>query len=153
MNNQPSSIQSKCQCGAVHLEVAQAPLMRFYCHCLYCQEVYRRAYSDVTIVPGAQVKLLQHGKLDVKRYWSGLRRETCGHCGTPVMARMPFNLLGNITLLPGFNYVDSGILPMPKAHLFYHRRVEDVDDGVPKYNGFIRSELCAMRLMREARRT
>ena len=31
-------------------------------------------------------------------------------------------------------------LDAPSIHIFYHRRVEDIEDNLPKYSGFILSQ-------------
>ena len=60
------------------------------------------------------------------------------------MSPMPFVRLA---FVPIDNYPDQVVLPPPKMHIFYHRRVADVSDALPKYSGQWRSQLAATPLI------
>jgi hypothetical protein len=45
------------------------------------------------------------------------------------------------------NLKPSVELPDPAMHIFYHRRVREVRDEVPKVSGYWRSELAVTRLV------
>ena len=49
-------MRGSCTCGANSFEVkAGAPMQRFYCHCLYCQQFMGKPYTDVTLVRAKNV--------------------------------------------------------------------------------------------------
>ena len=54
---------------------------------------------------------------------------------------------GNLILVPTTNYPDIAALPEPTMHLFYNRRVEDIDDNLPKYNGFVQSQAMMVKAL------
>jgi len=60
------------------------------------------------------------------------------------MALAPFVRLA---FVPVGNVRDAQILPSPSAHIFYDRRVEDVEDSIPKFSGYWPSELAVTRLI------
>jgi hypothetical protein len=54
---------------------------------------------------------------------------------------------GNLVLVPTTNYPDVAALPKPTMHLFYNRRIEDMDDDLPKYNGFVQSQAMIVKAL------
>lgn len=50
-----------------------------------------------------------------------------------------------LAFIPATNFVDQSQLPPAAAHIFYHRRVRDVADDLPKYSGYWMSELAVVR--------
>ena len=53
-------------------------------------------------------------------------------------SRLP--LLPKMTVIPSGNIVEQAALPMPAMHIFYHRRLEDANDDLPKYSGLFKSQ-------------
>ena len=54
---------------------------------------------------------------------------------------------GNLVLIPTNNYPDIAALPEPTMHLFYNRRVEDINDDLPKYKGFAQSQAMIVKTL------
>jgi len=54
---------------------------------------------------------------------------------------------GNLILVPTTNYPDIAALPEPTMHLFYNRRVADMDDDLPKSNGFAQSQAMIVKAL------
>ena len=52
-----------------------------------------------------------------------------------------------LAFIPAMNFPRRAALPRPTAHIFYHRRVKDVRDRLPKISGYWPSELYASRLV------
>jgi len=52
-----------------------------------------------------------------------------------------------IAFVPAHMYTDSNDLPAPSLHIFYDKHVEDIEDGLPKYSGYLSSELAVTRLL------
>jgi hypothetical protein len=49
-------MRGSCACGANSFEVrAGAPMQRFYCHCLYCQQFMAKPATDVTFARAKNV--------------------------------------------------------------------------------------------------
>ena len=47
-------------------------------------------------------------------------------------------------IVPSAMMPNANELPEPAFHSFYHRRIKDADDSVPKYSGFVVSQLMFM---------
>jgi hypothetical protein len=52
-----------------------------------------------------------------------------------------------LAFVPSRNVPDQAALPMPGAHIFYHRRIADANDLLPKISGYWRSELAVTRMV------
>jgi hypothetical protein len=49
--------------------------------------------------------------------------------------------LPGFTIIPSANFREQAFLPEPSLHIFYHRRVADIGDELPKYSGYWMSQL------------
>jgi hypothetical protein len=135
-----------CECGRVRIEASRVPPARFYCHCTTCQRMYRAPYGDITgswspairVVQGADaLRWERHRWLPVS-----VRRGVCGTCGAPVLGRLQVPP-AMLTFVPARVWDDPGALPPSSGHIFWQSRVADVDDDLPKVEGFWTSELTA----------
>ena len=63
----------------------------------------------------------------------GLRKPTIEFLKTP--------LFPALTIVPSGNVSNPKLLPAPAFHCFYHRRMEDAQDDLPKYGGYLYSQL------------
>lgn len=138
----------KCECGAVELEATVAPKARFICHCTICQKVYGEPFADITALWNMQLRIsLGADQLRYKHHsWfpSSVNRGVCRHCERPVLGRLNLPPLP-VTLVPTQRWVDPTELPPPSGHIFYHSRVADISDELPKTSGLVGSELAATR--------
>jgi hypothetical protein len=50
-----------------------------------------------------------------------------------------------VAFVPARNFGGKAELPEPWAHIFYHRRISDVADSVPKISGYWPSEFFITR--------
>lgn len=132
-------IRAECQCKSNHVLLVNQPIIRFICHCLVCQKYTNKAYSDVSIFLHKDVKHRQIKATSFKRYKlpPNIRRGLCQKCQQP---SIELGILGQLVLLPTMNILDQKFLPPPSMHLFYHRRVVDVEDDLPKYDGLMSSQ-------------
>lgn len=149
MPNQTFNQTCACLCGASQFVVTARPRVRYLCHCTICQTVCRKPYADITALRADYVTLIEGHKIQFKEYRKppAVRRGTCSSCGSSVvdfMSPMPFVRLAFVAT---DTYPDQAILPPPKMHIFYHRRVADVPDALPKYSGQWRSQLAATPLI------
>jgi hypothetical protein len=131
-----------CRCGASRLAVNGEPIGRFYCHCTICQAVYQQPYADVTIFRRGRSPCLTTAPPR-----SGLNRGTCPACAAPVVAFMALGPLRMFAFVRSHNFERPSELPEPSLHIFYHRRVADATDALPKVSGYWVSEMAVSRMI------
>ncbi|WP_201557808.1 GFA family protein [Psychrobacter sp. 72-O-c] len=138
--------QASCSCYSNTYTINNKPIGRFICHCTICQEFTGQAYNDVTILLKSDVSELKLINTKFRR-WKlppNISRGLCTRCNKP---SIEMAVGGNLILVPTANYLDGAALPEPTMHLFYNRRVEDMDDNLPKYNGFVQSQTMMVKAL------
>jgi len=127
-----------CTCGEKAVLVKGSPVIRFICHCKICQKVYRKPFADIVAVRSSQiVKPIDSGIYFAKhRSPPAVNRGVCISCHNPVVAFLPLAPFFGLAFIPAFNFPEEAELPKPLLHSFYDRRVEDVDDDLPKFDGY-----------------
>ena len=137
----------RCPCGASAAQIAGRPLGRFFCHCTICQAVYQQTYADVTVFWGSAVQLPEPCNLQFRRYRlpPALRRGPV--CHAPVLGFLRLAPFMQLAFVPTRNLLQRAALPDPAMHIFYHRHVAEVSDGLPKIAGYWQSELAVTRLV------
>jgi hypothetical protein len=125
-----------------------ALLGRFLCHCTICQDVYKQPYSDVTVFHARAIALAENSALNYKRLRPppAIDRGLCPACGSPVVAFMAFGPMKIFGFVPTRNLERPAELPNASLHIFYHRRVADIADAIPKVSGYWPSELAVTRM-------
>ncbi len=143
------SFTCTCPCGASEAQIAGRPLGRFFCHCTICQGLYQQPYADVTAFWGGAVELPASSRIEFRRYRPppALRRGTCPACHAPVLGFLRLAPFVQLAFVPTRNLPESAALPAPAMHVFYHRHVSEVSDGLPKIAGYWPSELAVTRLV------
>jgi len=143
MNDDSSKQECQCECGSSKFTIQGKPLVRMFCHCTICQEFNNAAYSDVTIFLSKDVHLQDKEKINFNKYKSppAVQRGKCATCNKPAIELLELPLFPALTIIPSENIPSGPRLPKPAAHIFYHRRVENVSDSLPKHSGFIKSQL------------
>jgi hypothetical protein len=149
VTHQPVSEVCACPCGASRFTVVGYPIARLLCHCTICQSLYRQTHADVTVFWAGAVTLQADHRISFKRYRlpPALRRGTCPTCGAPVFGYLRLAPFVQLAFVPSRNFSRPSVLPAASAHIFYHRRVEDVVDGLPKVSGYWRSEWAVAKLV------
>ena len=146
-----SDIPCQCECGQTQLSLIKPPMLRFHCHCTICQNLYKRPFSDVTVMWASNVKLIQGKRMEYRRPGLLLKRGVCTGCEQPLLAYMTLFPGLKLAFVPGNRYSNPsaliGGLPKPSAHIFFHRSEQEIDDGIGKYKGFIVSELVSSWLI------
>ncbi|MCY0914820.1 GFA family protein [Massilia antarctica] len=127
-------LHGSCSCGTFSFETTQAPIGRFVCHCLFCQDFMGAAFSDVSVLKSHQIKMTGTDALIHKKYRlpPNLNRTRCAQCGKPAMETMGAGPM-KVVFVPSKNFVEQYLLPPVKLHAFYNRRVADVGDDLPKF--------------------
>jgi len=143
------SYQCACQCSRSEFTASGRPLARLYCHCQICQALYRQPRADVTIWWGQSVELPEDQRIQFKRYRlpPAISRGTCPSCGLPVVGFLRLAPFVRLAFVPAMNFPRRTGLPRPSAHIFYHRRVRDAADRLPKISGYWPSELFVTKLI------
>lgn len=133
----------RCACGKSAVIVKAKPRMRYYCHCLTCQEVCQSDFSDNTALRFEEVEIAAGSDIEFKKYEKNgvVERGVCNVCRTPVVDFA--QLLPGIkaAFVPGNLYPDQSALPKPNRHIFYHRRTSDVPDSLKKHSGAFSSQV------------
>ena len=92
-------------------------------------------------------KLIEGEHIEYRRPGLLLKRVVCSQCDQPIFATMTLlpSLLKwpgvKLAFVPANRYGDQSVLPQPSAHIFFHRSDTQIEDGIAKYKGFIKSEL------------
>ncbi len=131
-----------CSCGSVRLRVTRPPMLRFMCHCTICQTVYGNPYADVTVVRASGVEIEDENLVAFGRHKAppALDRGLCKSCRQPVAGFLAVAPGFRLAFVPKHMYpAESQILPST-MHIFYGSRTADVDDALPKHNGFWSSQ-------------
>ena len=136
-----AEITARCECGKSQVELKKAPMLRFHCHCTICQNLYKQPYSDVTVMWNKNAKLTQGEHIEYRRPGLLLKRGVCTQCQQPIFATMTLLPGLKLAFIPANRYDDASILPKPSAHIFFHRSEVEMNDGIRKTKGFIKSEL------------
>ena len=133
----------RCSCGHAEFEVHSEALFRVICHCTICQKFNAAAHADILVFKSLQVSSLTEGSVNFDTYKRppNVQRGQCSECQQAVIEVFNFPLMPKLTMVPFAMFVDSTSLTEPCAHMFYEKRVLDVDDELPKYKGFISSQL------------
>ncbi|MFL6627447.1 MAG: GFA family protein [Vitreoscilla sp.] len=141
-------LRGACECGACSFEVHASLKARFRCHCLICQAFNDKPFADVLVARARQVVLKNAGDISFRKYRPppNFDRGRCRACGKPVVEVAgigPFKVM----FIPAGNFESGARLPPPRMDIFYHRRVRDMPDGLPRYSGYFSSELAVGRLI------
>ncbi len=135
--------KGQCECGHVQFEVKGKALLRAYCHCTICQEFNQASHADITLFRAKDVVMPEEGTVEYKTYTSPplVHRGKCAVCHKPAIEYVALPLMPKLVVIPTANIRNSSQLPKSKMHIFYHSRIADVDDELPKYQGYLRSQL------------
>lgn len=146
MSSELTPQQASCSCYSNTFTINNKPIGRFICHCRICQAFTGKAYNDVTVFLKPDISDLNLIKTEFRR-WKlppNIRRGLCTRCYKP---SIEMALGGNLILVPTENHPDVAALPEPSMHLFYNRRVRDMDDDLPKYNGSVQSQAMMVKAL------
>ncbi|MGH0273407.1 GFA family protein [Sinorhizobium meliloti] len=141
-------LRGSCECGTCSFEVYTSPKVRFRCHCLICQAFNGRPFADVVAVRAKDVVLEKAGNISFKKYRPppNFNRGVCRTCGKPVVEVAGFGPF-KVLFIPACNFAPVARLPPVRMDIFYHRRVLDMPDSLPKYRGYFASELAVAKMI------
>jgi len=145
--------QISCACNGVSMAISAAPLFRACCHCTTCQRFNAAPYADVTIFRATDVTLADDTSVEFQNYQKPplVQRGKCTSCNSPAIENISLPVLPNLRVVPSI-LLPADLQREIAFHIFYHRRVQDVDDDTPKHLGFVSSQLAFMRTLISALR-
>jgi hypothetical protein len=148
------SIEVSCGCGASRLLIHSEGRARLLCHCSICQRFNDAPFADVVIFRREEAVLADASTVDFQRYKSTMAvdRGKCRACAQPFIEYLKLPLVPAMAFVPAAVLGDAITLPPPALRLFYDKRVADVDDELPRYSGFLSSQVAATRLLLPALR-
>lgn len=138
-----TTVNCICNCGKTKFQVNGQPKLRMICHCTICQKFNQAAHADVLVYQTKQIIAPDAGVVEFDTYKKppNVQRGKCAACGQAAIEVFDFPLMPKLTMVPADMFADGAELPEPNAHMFYEKRVADVDDDLPKHNGFLKSQL------------
>ena len=138
----------QCACGASNFTVTGPPVMRLFCHCTICQEFNNAPFADISVYTAGKVNLPDDNPVAFNTYKKppAVQRGKCSKCGEPAIEFFHMPLVPDMVLIPSENIAKTVDLPEPKFHMFYHRRVADANDSLPKYSGPMSSHLGSAKI-------
>jgi len=141
MMTEANSVQ--CSCGLNTVEIIAAPLFGAYCHCTLCQDYNQAPYACVAVYKASAVLPIDESHIHFKAYKKPelVQRGRCSKCSHPVMEKVAVPLMPKLTIIPSSMFADKSALPSPSMHIFYDKRIADVNDQVKKYSGFMASQM------------
>ena len=139
--------QAQCECGRVSYQVPEQPMFRMLCHCSICRRFNETPVADVLVFRGREVELPDAGAVEFQTYRPppNVQRGKCATCAQPAIEVFQLPLLPRIVMVPSGMIDDVRSLPRPTCHVFYANRQQDVDDGLPRYSGYLSSQLAFFR--------
>ena len=147
-------VECTCSCGATRFQTVGAPLFRIFCHCTICQQFNNAPFADILVHRAADVALPPATAVSFDTYKPppNVQRGRCATCGQPAIVVFAAPVLPRLVTILRPMFGSDAELPAPVAHLFYDRRVSDVDDPYPKHKGYFRSQIAFLQYLRWARR-
>lgn len=133
----------QCECGENKFKISGKPILRAICHCEICQEFNSAPFGDITIFKTKDIDLPKDNTVVFKAYTTPpmVQRGKCKSCGKPTIEFLKMPLSPALTIVPTKNLSNQQDVLEPSFHSFYHRRKADADDNLPKYSGFLRSQV------------
>ena len=136
-------IDCACECKHTRFTAHGQPLLRAFCHCTICQAFNNAPFADITLfhTPDVDMPATDQVLFNTHRPPPAVQRGVCRDCGRPAIEVLQIFPLPKLIIVPSANIRDASVLPTPSLHVFYHRRVADIDDGLPKFAGYWKSQL------------
>jgi hypothetical protein len=133
----------QCSCGKARFNVRGHPMFRGFCHCTICQAYNDAPYADITLFRAKHVDMPRAGSVEYKTYRAppAVQRGKCIACGRPAVEFIHIFPMPKLIIVPSANILDPALVPKPALHIFYDSRVADVDDDLPKFQGYLSSQL------------
>lgn len=145
----PMSFQqsASCPCSVSSISVKAKPFARFKCHCSICQKLYKQPYADFVVLNAKHLIIEKPETIEFAKYRlpPALNRGLCSHCHSPLVGFLRLAPFLSLAFVPSERFQDANQLPALQGHIFYHRRLSDAEDELPKFEGYWHSELAVTK--------
>ena len=147
---------NNCECGHFRLRKDAKVVKRFICHCEFCKNHVDGDFNDECFLRVSDLEFIDEKEISFNRSPSlrkPLGRGKCINCNNPVVsfAKLP---IGGFILVPTELLPKNLELPDVCSHVFYHRRITEFRDSVPKYSNYWSSQIITLwNLFRGLRQT
>jgi hypothetical protein len=123
------TIQGKCFCGAVEIEVSGEPKGMGFCHCSSCRSWSAAPVNAFTLWDPATVKVTK-GKDELATYHKteASYRQFCRKCGGHIMTDHP-----RLKLIDVYAATIPDLRFEPAFHIHYGEKALAIRDGLPKF--------------------
>ncbi|TFL03348.1 Mss4-like protein [Pterulicium gracile] len=135
-----------CFCKAISWQVVGSPIRSVYCHCTLCQRLHASPFIHTIHYPADHFKWT-HAEPHADHFekypvldkpWKS--RIRCRHCGVMVGSESTktnnYSVYGAVLERDEEGQIKSWEQLKPTAHMFYGTRYLDVNDGLPKWEGY-----------------
>ncbi|MCV6596768.1 MAG: GFA family protein [Mangrovicoccus sp.] len=145
-------VTGSCECGKTHFEIEGEPLFRAHCHCSICQEYHQADYADFMAFRRRKVHWDAKVPQSLKAYKQPpfLRRGHCTECGSTSLETLTLPPFPRLILIPTKRLPKSLPRPTPSLHMFYDCRHADIEDNIPKFSGYLSSQIGFARVLKNA---
>lgn len=135
--------ECQCECGSTQFSIHAKPLIRIFCHCTNCQEFNDAAFADISIFKSKDIQFSDKHKVNFKKYKAppAVRRGKCATCNKPIIEFLDLPVLPMLTIVPSENIPLGEFLLEPSIHVFYHSRIAEINDSLPKHSGYLKSQI------------
>ncbi|KAF9446900.1 hypothetical protein P691DRAFT_803291 [Macrolepiota fuliginosa MF-IS2] len=141
--SQPHSLQASCFCGAISYRVEGGPVFSLYCHCTICQRIHASPFVHVIHYHTGSFNWIHTDpnalftKSELDSEWKEWR---CLSCLGAIASENPtegrWSLRGAHFHRDAEGMIENWHLIEPTGHMFYNTRMLDVNDGLPKWEGY-----------------
>ena len=145
-----------CMCGEVRYAISGPLLFRAHCHCETCQAYTQAEHADIIVMRSRDVILEGESQIGFRfhQFPPVINRGTCAACGGVAVERIHLPVSPKLTIIPAQTLESTDGAPNVAFHMFYHRRVKDAQDRLPKHSGYLRSQTAfSMAALRSLRKT
>lgn len=123
-----TTIQAKCHCGSVSLDISTDPVAQIHCHCNDCQQAHGAAYVSSAIFPAGAVSVT--GDL-TPFVFRTTRRMRCSSCGMHMFSEIESVELRSINAYA----LPNGYFK-PQLHVQCQDAVHPIADNLPHFKAF-----------------
>lgn len=137
------AINGQCSCKNVSFELKASPLSRVLCHCTICQSFNDADYGDVAIFRAKDVVMPEEDRVNYQAFTKPaiVHRGKCKACAKPAIEYVSLPLTPKLVIVPIASIQDPDLIPEASMHIFYHSRKNEIEDALPKYSGYLKSQM------------
>lgn len=124
-----------CHCGRVQFTTEGLPMQSVFCHCSTCRLSSGAPFVMVGFWPPERTRITAGEPLLARATSTWLTRFRCPDCGAAIYNQVRgAELVSNNFLLALLRARDAAV--MPTHHIYYAERIVDVDDRLPRFDGW-----------------